>query len=169
MKLSIITINLNNKDGLEKTIESVVSQTFTDYEFIIIDGGSTKGDVELIKEYENKISYWVSEKDSGIYNAQNKGIKQARGEYLYFLNSGDALYENTTLEKVFKNDPHDPFICGSFIWKSPDSSKQILLTETATGIWLYMNYSPDFFVIRHFLFIAIISKNTDYMMKACGW
>lgn len=114
MKLSIITINLNNKNGLQKTIESVVSQTFTDYEFIIIDGLSTDGGVELIKQYEDKITYWVSEKDSGIYNAQNKGIKQATGEYLYFLNSGDALYEPNTLEKIFGEDPHDPFICGSF-------------------------------------------------------
>ncbi len=114
MKLSIITINLNNKEGLRKTIESVVSQTFTDYEFIIIDGVSTDGSVELIHEYGDKITCWVSEKDSGIYNAQNKGIKQAKGEYLYFLNSGDALYENTTLQKVFEGEPHAPFICGSF-------------------------------------------------------
>jgi len=114
MKLSIITINLNNKEGLEKTIKSVACQTFTDYEFIIIDGLSTDGSVELINEYQDKISYWVSEKDSGIYNAQNKGIKQANGEFLYFLNSGDALYEDSTLEKIFGDDPHDPFICGSF-------------------------------------------------------
>ena len=71
MKLSIITINLNDKVGLKKTIDSVVSQTFTDYEFIIIDGLSTDGSVELIQEHRDKISYWVSEKDSGIYNAQN--------------------------------------------------------------------------------------------------
>lgn len=114
MKLSIITINLNDKKGLQKTIDSVVSQTFTDYEFIIIDGKSTDGSVELIEQYKDKVSYWVSEKDSGIYNAQNKGIQQAKGEYLYFLNSGDALYENTALEKVFADDPHEPFICGSF-------------------------------------------------------
>lgn len=114
MKLSIITINLNNKEGLLKTINSVVSQTFTDYEFIIIDGKSTDGGVDLVKEYEDKVSYWVSEKDSGIYNAQNKGIRQAKGEYLYFLNSGDALYEADTLEKIFADNPHDAFICGSF-------------------------------------------------------
>ncbi len=114
MKLSIITINLNDEAGLRKTIDSVVSQTFTDYEFIIIDGKSTDGSVRLIEELDDKVSYWVSEKDSGIYNAQNKGIKQAKGEYLYFLNSGDALFAADTLEKVFAADPHDPFICGSF-------------------------------------------------------
>lgn len=114
MKLSIITINLNDEKGLKKTIDSVISQTFTDYEFIIIDGKSTDGSVDLIRQHEDKITYWVSEKDSGIYNAQNKGIKKAKGEYLYFLNSGDALCANDVLGKVFGNDPHEAFICGSF-------------------------------------------------------
>lgn len=127
MKLSIITINLNNEAGLKKTIDSVINQTFTDYEFIIIDGKSTDGSVDLIKQHEDKITYWVSEKDSGIYNAQNKGIKLAKGEYLYFLNSGDALYEDSTLQTVFGDDPHDPFICGSFYMEqkgelTPDTS-----------------------------------------------
>lgn len=127
MKLSIITINLNDKAGLQRTIESVSSQTFTDYEFIVIDGGSTDGSVELLEQSTDKVGYWVSEKDSGIYNAMNKGIHQARGEYLYFLNSGDALYENTTLEKMFAGDPHEPFICGSFYMEqkgklTPDTS-----------------------------------------------
>lgn len=114
MKLSIITINLNNKEGLQKTINSVVSQTFIDYEFIIIDGKSTDGSVELICQYKDKISYWVSEKDNGIYNAMNKGISQAKGEYLYFLNSGDALHSSNVLSEIFKDNPHDSFICGNF-------------------------------------------------------
>jgi glycosyltransferase involved in cell wall biosynthesis len=93
-KLSIITINLNNADGLRKTIESVVSQTFTDFEFIIIDGGSTDGSVDIIKQYDNNITYWISEPDTGIYNAMNKGILKATGEYLLFLNSGDWLADS---------------------------------------------------------------------------
>lgn len=127
MKLSIITINLNNKEGLNKTIKSVQSQTFTDFEFIIIDGKSTDGSVELIEKNAGIVSYWVSEKDSGIYNAMNKGIAKAKGEYLYFLNSGDALFESVTLEKIFEGDPHAPFICGSFYMEqkgelTPDTS-----------------------------------------------
>lgn len=114
MKLSIITINLNDEKGLQKTIDSVISQTFTDYEFIIIDGLSADGSVDLIRKHEDKISYWVSEKDSGIYNAQNKGIKQAKGEYLYFLNSGDALYAPDSLEKMLDGNPRDAFICANF-------------------------------------------------------
>lgn len=103
MKLSIVTINLNNKDGLQKTIDSVVSQTFRDFEWIVIDGGSTDGSKELIEQYADYFSYWVSEPDKGIYNAMNKGIKVAKGEYLQFLNSGDWLVDETALERCFSH------------------------------------------------------------------
>jgi glycosyltransferase involved in cell wall biosynthesis len=105
LKLSIITINLNNAQGLQKTIASVINQTFTDYEYIIIDGGSTDGSVEIIKQYANKATYWVSEPDKGIYNAMNKGIKQAKGEYCLFLNSGDWLINNSGLQQFFALKP----------------------------------------------------------------
>ena len=100
MKLSIITINFNNRDGLRKTIESVVNQTWQEFEYIIIDGGSTDGSVEVIKEFADHIDYWVSEPDKGIYDAMNKSIDQAKGEYCLFMNSADTIYEKTTLEKV---------------------------------------------------------------------
>lgn len=104
MKLSIITINFNNKEGLQKTISSVTPQTFRDYEWIIIDGGSTDGSQVLIEQISNHLAYWVCEPDKGIYNAMNKGIRMAKGEWLLFLNSGDWLCENTTLEKVFAQE-----------------------------------------------------------------
>lgn len=100
MKYSIITINYNNRDGLRRTIESVVNQTFRDFEYIIIDGGSTDGSVEVIKEYADRIDYWVSEPDKGIYNAMNKGLKMCRGEWCLFINSGDMLSENNILNKL---------------------------------------------------------------------
>ena len=100
MKLSVITINYNNRDGLKKTIESVVNQTYKDFEYIIIDGGSTDGSVEVLKEYSDKIDYWVSEPDKGIYNAMNKGIDIAKSEYCIFMNSGDLFYSNTTLSRI---------------------------------------------------------------------
>jgi glycosyltransferase involved in cell wall biosynthesis len=99
-KFSVITINYNNREGLRQTIESVIGQSFSDYEYIIIDGGSTDGSVEVIKEYADKIDYWVSEPDNGIYNAMNKGILQAHGEYLNFMNSGDCFHDTSVLEKV---------------------------------------------------------------------
>jgi glycosyltransferase involved in cell wall biosynthesis len=101
MKLSIITINKNNASGLEKTIQSVINQTYTDFEYIVIDGNSNDGSVEIIKKYSSKMNYWVSEPDTGIYNAMNKGIRKARGDYCLFLNSGDYLVSETTLQDVF--------------------------------------------------------------------
>jgi glycosyltransferase involved in cell wall biosynthesis len=101
MKLSIITINLNDADGLKKTIDSVISQTFKDFEYIVIDGGSTDGSSEIIKQNKTNINKSISEKDSGIYNAQNKGIRLAEGEYCLFLNSGDYLSDNKVLENFF--------------------------------------------------------------------
>ena len=101
MKLSIITVNFNNSDGLRKTIDSVVAQTFKDFEWIVIDGGSTDGSCELIEQYADYFSYWVSEKDKGIYHAMNKGIDRASGDYLQFLNSGDWLDSNDVLRSFF--------------------------------------------------------------------
>ncbi len=99
-KLSIITINYNDKKGLQKTIDSVVNQTWKDFEFIIIDGGSIDGSVDIINKYQKEINYWVSEKDTGVYNAMNKGIKMAVGEYLIFMNSGDIFVDSNVLFKI---------------------------------------------------------------------
>jgi glycosyltransferase involved in cell wall biosynthesis len=98
-KLSIITINYNDKFGLEKTIRSVITQSCQDFEYIVIDGGSYDGSVSLIQEHK-RIDYSISEKDSGVYDAMNKGIKVAKGEYLLFLNSGDFLVNETVISQV---------------------------------------------------------------------
>ena len=93
MRITIITINRNNAVGLEKTLQSVATQTFKEFEYIIIDGASTDGSVEVIKKYRSQYAHlkWVSEPDSGIYNAMNKGIRMASGEYIQILNSADCL------------------------------------------------------------------------------
>ncbi len=113
MKLSIITINYNNANGLKKTIESVVGQTQKDFEYLIIDGGSNDGSVEVIKQYADKINYWVSEPDKGIYDAMNKGILAAKGEYLLFLNSGDVLVVNKIMEQVMPLLSNEDIIYGN--------------------------------------------------------
>lgn len=100
-KISIITINFNNQKGLSKTINSVLEQTYSPIEYIIIDGGSTDGSLTLIKQNVDSLSYWVSEKDNGIYDAMNKGIAHATGDYCLFLNSGDYLHNPNVLSKVF--------------------------------------------------------------------
>lgn len=99
MKLSIITINYNNLKGLKKTMSSVINQTWQEFEYLIIDGGSNDGSAEYIESQSKHIDYWVSESDKGIYNAMNKGILKATGEYLLFLNSGDHLFSDMVLEK----------------------------------------------------------------------
>lgn len=96
--LSIITINFNQAKGLKKTITSVIQQTYPNFEYLLIDGGSTDESVEIIKEHESHFQYWVSEKDDGIYHAMNKGIAKAKGDFLLFLNSGDVFTSETILE-----------------------------------------------------------------------
>lgn len=96
--ISIITVNFNDKIGLERTLESVFSQNFRNFEYLVIDGGSNDGSKELLEKNSEKINYWVSEPDKGIYNAMNKGISVAKGEYLIFLNSGDHFKNENSLE-----------------------------------------------------------------------
>lgn len=102
MKFSIITINYNNCEGLRRTLESVVNQTCRDFEYIVIDGGSTDGSKELIEQYADRIDYWVSEPDKGIYNAMNKGIAVAKGEYCNFMNSGDTFVDSGVLDNALR-------------------------------------------------------------------
>ena len=99
--VSIITITFNNRSNLAKTITSVKSQDYKNIEYIIIDGGSNDGSVEIIKENESIISKWVSESDNGIYDAMNKGINFAKGDYVWFLNAGDVIHSPNTIKEIF--------------------------------------------------------------------
>lgn len=130
MLLSIITINYNNKNGLQQTIQSVVNQNNKDFEYIIIDGGSTDGSLDIIQKYQEHIHFWISEKDNGIYNAMNKGIDIARGEYCCFLNSGDFFQKNT-VELLSRNKGED--ICiGKASCFYPSSTKTVLWVPPTT-------------------------------------
>lgn len=118
MKISIVTINYNNAAGLEKTIKSVISQSFKDFEYIIIDGGSNDGSVDIIKKYADEIDFWVSEPDKGIYNAMNKGVSHAHGEYLNFMNSGDIFYNTDVLKNISEKNYSEDIITGKTIGKN---------------------------------------------------
>lgn len=124
VKLSIITINYNNRDGLLKTLNSVKNQSFTDFEWIIIDGGSTDGSLDVIKENKSLIAYWVSEQDKGVYDAMNKGILHANGIWLNFMNSGDTFERDNTLKDVFSEDIPETaqFLYSDTISKMKDGS-----------------------------------------------
>lgn len=133
--ISIITIVYNDKEGLEKTIQSVLSQTYTNIEYIVIDGGSTDGSVSVIRKYESKISKWVSEPDNGIFDAMNKGIKLATGEWLNMMNAGDFFYSNDVLSNVFTSDiPNSAkYIYSDCEMRFPNGNKVIWKANEATG------------------------------------
>jgi glycosyltransferase involved in cell wall biosynthesis len=139
MLFSIITINYNNSEGLRQTIDSVVSQTYHEYEYIIIDGGSTDGSVNIIKSFSDHIDYWVSEKDRGIYHAMNKGVAQAHGDYCIFMNSGDLFYNNSVLKLVEESKIRDDIVVGKVVINSKD--KLISPPPTSGELTLYHLYS----------------------------
>ena len=101
--ISIITINFNDVAGLQKTISSVQNQTYSNFEHIIIDGNSTDGSKETIEKHKDSFAYWLSEPDSGIYSAMNKGIAKAKGEYVFFLNSGDEFVNSKALQSIVQS------------------------------------------------------------------
>lgn len=91
--ISVVTVSYNAVGTIEQTLLSVINQTYPNIEYIIIDGGSTDGTVDIIKKYADEIVYWISEPDKGIYDAMNKGIKKANGEWINFINAGDSYYD----------------------------------------------------------------------------
>lgn len=127
MKLSIVTLNLNNAEGLERTAQSVVNQSFSDFEWIVMDGGSSDGSTDVIEKFKSRISYWKSERDTGIYNAMNSGVKVASGEFVLFLNSGDALYDSNTLSEVFCKEYQNVILYGDIIVTNFQSKKENII------------------------------------------
>ena len=161
MKLSIITINRNNAVGLEKTMRSVATQTFKDFEYIIVDGASTDGSVEVIKKLESGFEQlkWVSEPDSGIYNAMNKGMRMASGAYIQILNSGDCLAAPDVVEKMLKalEEKANPSILyGNMVKCFPDGKRKVdkcFAGQDITMLGMYtgtLNHDPAY--IRRDLF-----------------
>ncbi|MFD1817368.1 Glycosyltransferase involved in cell wall bisynthesis [Pseudarcicella hirudinis] len=107
MKLSIITITYNAEKFLERTIESVINQTERDFEYLIIDGGSKDGTLDIIRRYGNEITNYVSEKDKGIYDAMNKGLRLAKGDYIWFMNAGDQINDIEVVRNLYNRLPEN--------------------------------------------------------------
>lgn len=136
MVISIITVTYNNRKGLEATIKSVKAQTNKNFEFIVVDGASSDGSVEVIKDESAIITQWVSEPDTGIYNAMNKGVRMASGEYCLFMNAGDLLYSPITTEELLSQDLDADFIEGRIAFNdSPGKYSKPPKTRT---LWSYV-------------------------------
>lgn len=124
MKVSIVTINYNNREGLERTIRSVAAQDYQSIEYIVIDGGSNDGSAKVIADHQDAIDYWVSEKDHGVYDAQNKGLKHCSGDYVLVLNSGDELAGPSVISNVFSAPRSKDILYGNMIIVYPDGRRE---------------------------------------------
>ena len=159
--VTIITAVLNGEKYLEKTINSIISQSYKNIEYIIIDGGSTDNTLNIIKSYERKIHYWISEKDQGISDAFNKGVKQANGVYINFQGDGDGFIEPNSLEKVFQgvNPNEDIFVSArihrvnlegkniytsKYIKKFHKSSLLFRMSLPHQGLFTHKNYFEEY-------------------------
>lgn len=132
-KVSIVTVVFNAEELLEKTIKSVINQEYKNIEYIVIDGGSTDKTLKIIKKYEKYIHYWISEKDEGIYDAMNKAIKIAQGEWINFLNAGDFFCDNHVLSKInFLAHSNKSLIYGDHIAIDSDGNQQLHLAYEFT-------------------------------------
>ena len=165
MKLSIITINYNNAQGLLKTLNSVLTQTCLEFEHVIVDGASTDNAVEIIEQYEKDATAcgikvtWVSEKDKGIYNAMNKGIKMASGDYIEILNSGDCLASDTVVNDMLSalNDKDYPEILYGNMLKTVDW-KNILRDNCGAN----SEYTPNSFL---YFYNGTLNHNSAYIKR----
>lgn len=162
MRLSIITINRNNAAGLEKTLQSVATQTFKEFEYIVIDGASTDGSVEVIGKFERQFAHlkWVSEPDIGIYNAMNKGIRMASGDYIQILNSADCLAAEDVTERMLvalEKACNPSILYGNMVKCFPDGHRMV--DKSFSGLEITMlgmftgtlNHDPAY--IRRDLFV----------------
>lgn len=163
-KISVITINLDNKKGLLKTIESVIHQSYANFEYIVIDGSSKDGSYELLLKYASKINKWLSEQDKGIYNAMNKGIALADGEYLIFLNSGDYFVNHEVLSKVSKYFNDNIKVCTGdlLINDGAENQKAVSPVYLTLEVLLYGSISHPSSFIHYSLFEKYGYYNENY-------
>ena len=141
-KITIVTINYNDVKGLTKTFKSVFNQTFKDFEYVVIDGGSNDGSVACIEENASKINYWVSEKDAGIYNAMNKGVLKANSEYILFINSGDELANPQALENAVDYLNGEDLVSFQINYVGENSTRLFSSPKTIDFSFLYSSTIP---------------------------
>lgn len=140
-KVSVITVVFNGEAHIEETLLSVLGQTYPNLEYIVIDGGSTDGTVDIIQKYQSRLAYWHSEKDAGIYDAMNKGLAKAAGHWVNFMNAGDTFYAAETVAEVFTSMQQGPtVIYGGVEILYPDLSR-IQRPGILARLWQGMQFS----------------------------
>ncbi|WP_036602352.1 glycosyltransferase family 2 protein [Olivibacter sitiensis] len=155
--LSVITVVYNNARDIERTIQSVIEQSYYPYiEYIIIDGASTDGTLAILDKYKPQIHTLVSEKDSGIYDAMNKGLRMATGKYVLFMNSGDEIYEKDTVEKVFATYPDADIYYG----------ETEMIDDNGHSLGRRRHKSPDKFDWKSFKYGMNISHQAIYIKRS---
>ncbi|MCM1324669.1 MAG: glycosyltransferase [Acetobacter sp.] len=170
MKLSIITICYNIKDEIERTCKSIVSQTNQNFEWIVVDGGSTDGTVDILNKYKDKMTVFISEPDKGIYNAMNKGIKHAKGEYLNFMNGGDSFAASDVVEKFldFEATSAADVIYGNMNYIKNEKDEKILKYDQIIDPYFFynntLNHQSTF--IKRELFDKYGLYNEEYKIAA---
>ncbi len=169
MRISIVTVCYNSAGTIERTIKSVIGQNYDNVEYIVIDGGSTDGTVDIIKKYEQNISYWVSEEDGGIYDAMNKGIEHATGEIIAFLNSDDWYEENILGEIAWRfREPKLQVLCGDIYFHRNDKVERSHISKgkIEQEIRYCMGYHHSAMFVRKLLFIQFGKFDTQYKIVA---
>ncbi len=142
--ISVITVNYNNAQGLDRTIKSVLSQSYSDKEFIIIDGGSSDGSAELISQVSSSLSFHCSEKDSGVFYAMNKGLEKAKGDYVIFMNSGDVFVNEQSLQQLSQGTKGDPdFVYGDIYFEKANSERrEVIFPDHPRFIYYFTLFLP---------------------------
>lgn len=140
--VTVVTVVYNAREDMEKTLRSVLGQTYENLEYIVVDGGSTDGTTDVIKKYENRIHRWISEPDKGPYDAMNKGIELARGEWINFMNAGDRFYDDDVIRDVFSDFPRDAdFIYGNHYYRISEQKTVLREAGEFREIWEKMKAS----------------------------
>ena len=155
-KLTVITIVYNNVHDIERTVLSVLNQSYENLEYLLIDGASNDGTLEILKQYEGRIGKLVSERDKGIYDAMNKGLSLATGDYVLFMNSGDEIYSSDTVEKIFATKPDADIYYG----------ETEMFDQNWNSLGQRRHRTPEHFTWRDFKFGMSISHQAIYIRRA---
>lgn len=140
--LSIVTVCLNDRTGLERTLRSVVAQSWKGWELVVVDGGSTDGSVDVVRQHGSHIRAWVSEPDGGVYEAQNKGVGLASGDYCLFLNAGDHFVAEDVLERAFAAAPDEDVLYGDVVYSRHGFARRIRQADRPSIFFLMRSILP---------------------------